>query len=199
MAKKRVYAYLAGEKKGITETWPECEAIVSGKPEARFKGFESRPEAEKWLAAGANYSIKHLTAEDGVYFDAGTGPGNGVEISVTDRRGKSLLGMILDKETLNRQGRQFAPRGATNNYGELLACKYALQIAMKQDIKKIFGDSKLVIDYWSKWMVKKGVAAETVRLAREVAGLREGFEKNGGKVIRVSGGNNPADLGFHKG
>jgi ribonuclease HI len=199
MAKRKVYAYLVGEKKGIVETWAECEAKVVGKPEARFKGFENRAEAEKWLEAGANYNIKHLTAEEGVYFDAGTGPGNGVEVSVTDHKGKSLLGLILSPDLLNRQGRQYAPQGSTNNYGELLACKYALQIAMKQNVKKIFGDSKLVIDYWSKWMVKKGVAAETAHLAKEVSKLREDFEKNGGKVKRVSGGSNPADLGFHKG
>lgn len=199
MAKRKVYAYLVNGKSGITETWAECEEKVKGKPEARFKGFESRAEAEKWLEAGANYNIKHLTAEEGIYFDAGTGPGNGVEVSVTDRKGKSLLGLILDKGLLNQQGRQYAPQGATNNYGELLACKYALQIAEKQNIKKIFGDSKLVIDYWSKWMVKKGVALETVQIAREVSKLREEFEKKGGKVIRISGGCNPADLGFHKG
>jgi len=29
--------------------------------------------------------------------------------------------------------------------------------------------------------------------------LREAFEKEGGKIKRVSGGSNPADLGFHKG
>ncbi len=199
MAKRKVYAYLVNGKSGITETWAECEAKVVGKPEARFKGFESRIEAEKWLEAGANYNIKHLTAEEGVYFDAGTGPGNGVEVSVTDHKGKSLLGLILDSELLNRQGRQFAPQGTTNNYGELLACKYALQIAEKKNIKKIFGDSKLVIDYWSKWMVKKGVALETVQIAREVSKLREAFEKEGGKIKRISGGSNPADLGFHKG
>jgi ribonuclease HI len=199
MAKRKVYAYMVGEKKGITETWPECEAKVSGRPEARFKGFESYAEAEKWLEAGANYSIKHLTAEKGIYFDAGTGPGNGVEASVTDERGKGLLGKILPAASLNRQGRQFAPQGATNNYGELLACKYALQIAEKEGVKNIFGDSKLVIDYWSKWMVKKGVSEETVKLAKEVSKLREAFEKEGGKIKRVSGGSNPADLGFHKG
>ncbi|MFA5746850.1 MAG: viroplasmin family protein [Candidatus Paceibacterota bacterium] len=199
MAKRKVYAYLVGEKKGITETWPECQAIVSGRPEARFKGFENYEAAEKWLEAGADYSIKHIAAEEGIYFDAGTGPGNGVEASVTDEKGRALLKKILPPEALNREGRQYAPQGATNNYGELLACKYALQIAEKEGVKKIFGDSKLVIDYWSKWMVKKGVSEETVKLAREVSKLREVFEKAGGKVKRVSGGSNPADLGFHKG
>lgn len=199
MAKKKVYAYLVNGQKGIAETWPECEVKVKGIAGAKFKGFESRVEAEKWLELGADYSKKHLTAEKGVYFDAGTGPGNGVEINVTDQKGQSLLGEILSKKDLNDKDRQYAPKEATNNYGELLACKYALQIAEKQGIKNIFGDSKLVIDYWSKWMVKKDVAIETARLAKEVSKLREEFEKNGGKIKRVSGGSNPADLGFHKG
>ncbi|MFA6336957.1 MAG: viroplasmin family protein [Candidatus Paceibacterota bacterium] len=199
MAKKKVYAYLVNGRKGIAETWPECEAIVKGIAGAKFKGFESRIEAEKWLEAGADYGKKHLTAEKGVYFDAGTGPGNGVEVSVTDEKGKSLLKKILPEKELNSKGRQYAPKGATNNYGELLACKYALQIAEKEGAKNIFGDSKLVIDYWSKWMVKKDVALETVKLAKEVSGLRSEFEKKGGRIMRVSGGSNPADLGFHKG
>jgi len=199
MAKRKFYAYSVGEQKGVTDTWAECESIVAGRQGARFKGFESRGEAERWLEAGANYTIKHIAAEKGIYFDAGTGAGNGVEINVTDEKGQSLLGKVLDKEILGFKGHYLLPQGVTNNYGELLACKYALQIAEQDSAKEIFGDSKLVIDYWSKWMVKKGVSEETVKLSREVSGLREKFEKGGGKVIRVSGGSNPADLGFHKG
>ncbi|MFA5249200.1 MAG: viroplasmin family protein [Candidatus Paceibacterota bacterium] len=200
MAKRKVYAYCIGQVKGIADTWAECERIVSGKPSARFKGFEDRGAAERWLEAGADYSIKHVTAaQEGIYFDAGTGAGNGVEINVTDEKGRSLLGKVLNKETLGFKGHFLLPAGVTNNYGELLACKYALQIAVQDGVKEVFGDSKLVIDYWSKWMVKKGVSQETVKLAREVSGAREAFEKIGGKVNRVSGGSNPADLGFHKG
>ena len=89
-------------------------------------------------------------------------------------------------------------KNATNNYGELLALKYALEIAEKLNIKKIFGDSKLVIEYWSQWKMKrKELPHATVELAGEVAAMREAFEKNGGHIVRISGDDNPADLGFH--
>ena len=103
----------------------------------------------------------------------------------------------IPKKKLSRHATHLLGNSATNNYGELLACKYAIEIAMAEDIKKVFGDSSLIIDFWTKWRVKKDVEEETFDLAREVAGLRSEFEKQGGEVIRISGGENPADLGFH--
>jgi ribonuclease HI len=138
--------------------------------------------------------------ETGIYFDAGTGRGNGVEISVTDERGTDLLGYVLAKKLINRHGKhKVRGRAVTNNYGELLACKYALQLALKRGAKKIFGDSRLVVDFWSLGIVKrKELPERTVRLADEVVKLRREFEVNGGVVIHISGDDNPADLGFHR-
>ena len=180
---------------GITETWAECQTIVSGK-KAKYKSFESKGEAQRWLDAGADYEIKHLAKEDGIYFDAGTGGGRGVEINVTNKEGKSYLFEILPN--LNEKGHYLIPEDATNNFGELLASKYALEIALKKDIKKIFGDSKLILEYWSKGHIKKEVGEKTVTLAKEVQKLRYAFEQDGGQMLFISGGSNPADLGFHK-
>jgi len=80
-----------------------------------------------------------------------------------------------------------------------LALRYALEIAKKEKVKKVFGDSKLVIEYWSRYRAKrKELSAETVKLIDEVAALRERFEAAGGSVGRISGDDNPADLGFHR-
>lgn len=191
--KKKYYAYLVNGGKGlpagrqgITDNWPECQEIVAGVNGAKFKGFESEEAAKAWLEAGADYKIKNIAVEDGIYFDAGTGSGEGVEIQVAEKNGKSLL-----RENLGH--------GVTNNYGELLACKKALEIAIKRDIKKVFGDSKLVVEYWSKGHIKYEVGEGTVNLAHEVKILRKKFEAMGGKIFLISGGSNPADLGFHKG
>ena len=184
--KRKYYAYLLNGEKGITDNWPECQEIVAGKNGAKYKGFESEESAEAWLNAGADYKVKNIAVEEGIYFDSGTGAGNGVEINVTDKMGKSFVKKIL-------------PDGVTNNFGELTACKYALELAMEKGIKQVFGDSKLVIDYWTKGYIKYEVGEETVNLAMKVKVLRREFEKQGGKVILISGGSNPADLGFHKG
>lgn len=205
---KKFYAYLVNSKSGVTDNWPECQKIVSGKDGAKFKGFVSKDEAEKWLEAGANYEIKKFVLKDladGIYFDAGTGAGNGVEISVTDRHGKSLLEKVLPKKEINKRGFYLLGHDFTNNFGELLACKYALEIALKNpsagsgQVKNIFGDSKLVIDFWSKGYIKKdNLPEETVELSMEVKKLRYQFESRGGKIELISGDYNPADLGFHK-
>ncbi len=199
MAKEKFYAYLTEKERGITDNWPECQKFVSGIPGARYKGFLTKDEAERWLLAGADYNTKHLVVEIGIYFDAGTGGGKGVEISATDKTGKSLLDKISPKLSLNRRGNHWIFQNTTNNFGELLACKYALQIAKKEGIKKVFGDSKLVIKFWSKgFLNEKFLDKKTIALAKEVAALRYEFEKEGGKIEKIPGASNPADLGYHK-
>lgn len=201
MKPKKYYAYLVPKTKikGITDNWDECNAIVSGVPNAKFKGFNTKEEAKRWLDAGADYTIKHIAAERGIYFDAGTGSGRGVEISVTDEKCNNLLDLVLPKDHINRRGKHWIFDNVSNNYGELLACNCALQIANKLETKKIFGDSKLIIDYWSKGFIKReGNATKTLDLAQKVAKLRREFEKFGGSIKYISGGENPADLGFHK-
>jgi ribonuclease HI len=212
--KNRYYSYFVPDRtkviSGITEDWKTCERLVSGKTGARYKGFATRSEAEAWLGHGAVYEAKlRPNLVPGVYFDAGTGRGDGVEISVTDEHGKNLLHKALPKGDLNRFGKHLVRLGngdddgggagdATNNYGELLALRYAIKIAGEAGVKRIFGDSKLVIDYWSRWKMKrKELPEETVALADEVSALREAFEADGGTVGRISGDHNPADLGFH--
>lgn len=184
-------------KSGITDDWEKCKKIIFGKTGAKYKGFKTEEEAKEWLEAGADYSHKK-SLKKGIYFDAGTGRGDGVEISITDEKGKDLLATIMPKEYINRHGKHLIPRNVTNNYGELFACKYALELALREDVQHIFGDSKLIIDYWSKGYIKNEVAAETIDLAREVVKLRREFEQKGGVVDRVSGDDNPADLGFHR-
>jgi ribonuclease HI len=197
-------ASVSTSKSGIADDWNACEKLVSGKVGARFKGFEKRSDAEAWLADGAMYESKlakpRPKLEPGIYFDAGTGRGDGVEISVTDEHGKNLLHKAISRGELNKFGKHLVgDAAATNNYGELLALHYALEIAHKERVKRIFGDSKLVIDYWSKWHIKrKELPQETVALADEVSRAREIFEKTGGTMRRISGDYNPADLGFHR-
>ena len=203
-SKNNYYAYrLPNGKQGIVADWKSCEELVSGVFNVRYRGFVVRNDAEVWLRAGAAYEPKarqKMYREPGIYFDAGTGRGNGVEINVTDEKGKSLLRKTLAAKQVNKFGtHRIADPAATNNYGELLAMKHALMVAKKVGARKIFGDSKLVIEYWSQWRMKrKELPEETVDLAGEVAKLREDFESRGGEVVRIGGGVNPADLGFHR-
>lgn len=200
---KKYYAYLLSDKNksGICENWQECEKIVSGK-NARFRSFVTKQEAENWLQNGANYDIKPpkpvKKLEKGIYFDSGTGRNQKVEVSVTDEKGSNLLNKIAPKIKLNKFGKHPEPK-ATNNYGELLGCKYALQIALKEKIKKVLGDSQLVINYWSKGFInKKEMDSKAIKLSEETAKLRKKFEEAGGTIEFIEGDYNPADLGFHR-
>jgi ribonuclease HI len=205
--KKKYYAYFVPgtvSKHGVTDGWAVCEKFVSGKTGARFKAFDSRSDAEIWLKNGARYEAKAAKPrpklERGIYFDAGTGRGEGVEVSVTDEKGKNLLHTALGANKLNTFGKHLVDTAnATNNYGELLALHYALEIARATRVKKVFGDSKLVIEFWSQWRIKrKDLPEVTIALADDVSRAREVFEKAGGTIERISGDFNPADLGFHR-
>ncbi|MBI4991625.1 MAG: ribonuclease H family protein [Candidatus Harrisonbacteria bacterium] len=204
MRAEKYYAYFfSKDKQGICESWSDCEKIVKGK-DARYRAFKSREAAAAWLVSGANYELKAKSLKvkaklfPGIYFDAGTGRGEGVEISITDSAGNDLLKDVLEKKFINKHGKHLIKGKVTNNYGELLAAKYALGFALKGGVKNVFGDSKLVIDFWSKGILnRKFLPKKTIALAEEVAQLRKEFESFGGKIQYISGDVNPADLGFH--
>lgn len=204
---KKFYAYLLENEgvQGIVDSWDECKSIVTGK-KAKYKSFPSKEEAEQWLSAGAHYENKKekkvqlkMELQNGIYFDAGTGRGIGVEVRVTDKEGNALLGRLLPEIDITEHGNYLTPTGSTNNYGELLGLSFAIDLAIKENIYHIFGDSNLVIVFWSKGFVRREkLKKETLDLIDKVMLQRKYFESLGGKIEHVSGDINPADLGFHK-
>ena len=205
--KNHYYAYTVDGRQGIVTTWRECEAIVRGRS-ARYRGFPTRNEAETWLRNGASYQDKRIDKakarralpEEAVYFDAGTGGGFGTEINVTDREGVPLLFLTVDESELTPRGTSLL-ENRTNNYGELLACRHAMEAALKLEKSTVCGDSALVLDYWSKGHVtakKRESDPDLYRLARETAVFRREFEGRGGTLMKIGGGVNPADLGYHR-
>ena len=211
--KNTCYAYLRTDtsQKGITKTWKECETKTKGKP-ARYKGFKTKEEAQNWLEKGAKYTNKpksqtnkknttFVKLQDAIYFDAGTGRGDGVEVRVTNKEREPLLYDIIDtnnQDQINKYGNINLGKDVTNNYGELIGSIYALQFALKTNQKLIFGDSQLIIKYWSKGHYKKELPANTREKIKIATLLRTQFENLGGEIKHISGDINPADLGFHK-
>lgn len=200
---KKYYAVFFVENKieKIYYDWDKCQKEIKDK-KVRYKSFKTEKEAVDWLKAGANYENKEQikeNLEEGIYFDAGTGRGIGVEVRVTDKTGNSLVSKIVPLEKVNEFGNYLCPKGFTNNYGELMGIYIALKLAIKTGEKKIFGDSKLIIEYWSKGFAKiNDLGEETVKLINLVKELRTKFEGLGGKIQHISGDYNPSDLGFHK-
>ena len=216
MAKQKYYAYFFNkEDNGIVNTWEECEKIVQG-TKARYKSFIDKLVAQEWLDSGASYERNiglnaplNTSLEKGIYFDAGTGRGIGVEVRITNENKENLLEKIspsalkkLLKGTTwikNEFGNIQVETGKTNNFGELVGFYFALNCAkiLKQNV--ISGDSRLVIDYWSLGRFhESNLESDTINYINKVIVLRKEFEKNKGVVKHISGDINPADLGFHK-
>ena len=200
---KKYYAVYFVESKieKIYYDWDKCQKEIKDK-KTRYKSFKTEKEAIEWLKLGANYENKEQikeNLEEGIYFDAGTGRGIGVEVRVTDKKGNSLVKEIVPTEKVNEFGNYLCPTGFTNNYGELMGIYIALKLAIKTGKTKIFGDSKLIIEYWSKGFAKiNDLSDETVKLINLVKELRTKFEEAGGEIKHISGDYNPSDLGFHK-
>ena len=206
---KKFYAYfiIDTNENGILENWADCQKKVSGE-KARYKSFKTFLEAEKWINSGANYEKKEkpdlteLYSEldrDAIYFDAGTGRGNGVEVRLTDFNGNSLLYKIMNEKNINEFGNYYVANTRTNNFGELVGIYTAFVYAKKYGTKVICGDSSLIIEYWSKGRYNSSnLENDTIELIKKVTLMRNEFEKKGGTVKKISGDVNPADLGFHK-
>lgn len=204
--KKFYYAYVLGDESGIFNNWEECSKKVKG-TSAKYKKFKTQTEAHLWIDSGAIYETKTIAKnvlgvnfelEKGIYFDAGTGRGDGVEVKVTDENGKSLLDEFLDDDKITKYETYHLGKTFTNNFGELSGLFFALNIAILMGDKYIFGDSKLVLDYWSNGIYKKDLPLHTIDLIKKVMALRKKFENSGGKLGFISGDLNPSDLGFHK-
>ena len=194
------YAYILIDKKGIVEDWESCKALVNGVSGAKFKKFKTLVEANAFI------NNEEVELEDAIYFDAGTGRGRGVEVRITDKNKNSLIPVLKENRkdiidffnkkdwNINEFSNIELGNNYTNNFGELLGCYVALIIANIKGENKIFGDSNLVIDYWSKGICNIE-DKETLKLVEVVSKLRNNFN---GKIEHISGDINPADLGFHK-
>ena len=195
---KKYYACILKTKneKIIFTSWEECKNKIKGQAN-KIKSFKTIEEAENWLLRDGKTNYIYPA---GIYFDSGTGRGQGVEIRVVNEKGIPMLNKIMDQSLINDYNNYYVRKfdGISNNYGELFGLYVALRISLKDDIKNIFGDNKLVIDYWSRGFYNKNLNKNTIKLIESVIELRNTFEEKGGKVLLISGDNNIADLGFHK-
>lgn len=203
------YAYYLDEiNNGIVNSWQECLKYVHKVKGVKYKKFETKEEAlqfiqNKGLYEKKNTTVKKISKEtiirkDAIYFDAGTGRNGFVEVNVTEYNKKSIIDKVIDKKKISKYSTYILEKGKTNNYGELLGLYIALKYSLENNIKYIYGDSKLVIDYWANKRYSESLNSETKKLIFLVCNLKEEYLKKGGLISYISGDYNPADLGFHK-
>ena len=101
---------------------------------------------------------------------------------------------------------EFSDVTQQNNGAELLSAIAGLRIALYYNrggfpVRSIASDSKLIVESWSKYL--KSESAEKfdprkVEYIKELISLRKSFETISGNIVKISGDDNPADLGYHK-
>lgn len=225
----KYYAVKVGKQTGIFMSWIECESMIKGVKGAKYKSFESKREADAYIAGVEapvekilDYTLdatrKTLGTEKSIYTDAGHNrtTGDCAFASVVDYQGSDAIGyfselfqdMELRDVTLPVGNRRIVVAKFTGvatqqiNGGELLGLVCGLRIALTvgiEAINEIFCDSKTVLC----WSLKLGDEQRRAFDPRKVAyideliELRKQFERSGGRVVKVDGGSNLSDLGYH--
>jgi ribonuclease HI len=177
MAKNaKYYVVWVGAKPGVYDTWKACEAQVRGYPDARYKSFPTRKEAESAFRDSAHAHIKprstgsvrrsvHAKSEasgiiaHSISVDAACSGNPGV---------MEYRGVRTDtKEELFHMGP--FPEG-TNNIGEFLAIVHALaMLAAKGDsTTPIYSDSRI-----AQGWIKGGTAKTKLERNRKTQKLFE--------------------------
>lgn len=132
----KFYTVRKGRKTGIFTTWSECEAQVKGFPQAEYKSFTQRTDAENYLQGNQNLDKKEmiLTQQEGwktpdilLFTDGGSrnhGNQAGDHVHADD---KAAWAFLIHRNGHNVRGTG-GEYGATNNRMELMALRNALKV-----------------------------------------------------------------------
>lgn len=136
MAKNKYYTVWAGHNIGVYDSWAECQLQIKGFPGAKFKGFETREEAE--------YALEHHYSE---FVGQKTVSGTPVKTVVPDSPEIIQNSIAVDAACSGNPGKMeyrgvhvasgqeifhFGPIFGTNNIGEFLAIVHALALSVQK-------------------------------------------------------------------
>lgn len=212
----KYYVVKVGRNVGIYNTWAECEMNVSGYKGAKYKSFTSLSEANDYLNDTQTNTLPingYQTNKDSIiYCDGGQNRMTGVYAygSVVDGYGNDLIGnysellsdMNLEEVVLPVGKRTIIKTffndvaEKQNNGAELLSMIAALRISINTGkYNTLYSDSQTVIS-WSEYGTKiTNFSREKLNYINELVSLRRRFR---GNIIKISGNDNLADLGFHR-
>jgi len=186
--KKKYYAVAIGRKPGVYMQWfgeDGAEIQVSGFPRARFKGFASCKEAEKWIT-GIKNNPKPAKSPKRLKIKNDTAPAQSTppQKTHTINQGK-MITIYTDGGCINNPGRggygvvlydagkkkelTGGFRYTTNNRMELMACIVGLQSLESQGNVIIYTDSKYVVNGIMKGWAHRWQRNDWMRNAEEEA------------------------------
>lgn len=85
-----------------------------------------------------------------------------------------------------------------NNGAELLAAVLGVLIALEYNYSTVCSDSSLIVDHWSRKKSDKIKDKRKKKIQHLLVDLVKVFEKRGGELVKISGDDNLADLGYHR-
>ncbi|MBM7616940.1 ribonuclease HI [Weissella uvarum] len=163
----KTYAIVGNEHEGIyTAPWSQVQPLTQTKPAPKYKGFNSKAEAQAWFNAQNSSARQYQTAYNGdfkanpshfyMFTDGGsrnTGNHAGGHVNTHDKAAWALAiyaGTDLNQAIYTDSKAYF---GRTNNEMELLGLINALLQAQRTDAPvTIVSDSKYVLDGVTNWM-----------------------------------------------
>lgn len=164
MAKKNYYAVKDGYKKGIFNSWEECRKLVTGYPNAQYKGFSTLEEAENYMNNAQNICENKsdcvVAYVDGSFDAKSMVYSYGCAIILPDGTVQEFSGNGNNKENAKLR----------NVTGEMLGAMVATKYAIKQGYKYI----DICYDYsgieqWvvGNWKAKTKLTREYANAMRE--------------------------------
>ena len=169
--KKKYYVVWQGVTPGVYDSWDKCQQQIKGYPQAKYKSFGSREEAE--AAYDGNFA-QHIQ------FKSPTRPGTGSPVKTTKPSSASIIwdsicvdaacsgnpGVMeyqgVDSKTRTQIFHQKHPLG-TNNIGEFLAIVHALAMFHREGKDTpIYTDSRNAM----LWVKQKACKTKLVRNAK---------------------------------
>ena len=169
MAKKtKFYVVWEGLRTGVFDSWTECKASIQGYPNARYKAFTNKDEAEAAYKGNFNdfYSSKTTPKSarpltefaDEIEWDSLC-----VDAACSGNPG-DLEYRAVDTKTADEFFRKGPFKKGTNNIGEFLALVHALALLHKQgnNSKTIYTDSKTAMSWVKHKRVKTSLKFSAV-------------------------------------
>lgn len=210
MAKKKnnFFVVWKGYSPGIYKTWEDCQKQINGYPNARYKGFQTLPAAEKAFTEGYENYWGQNTFESTLSKEQLKLIGQPIIPSIAvDAACSTTIGLMEYKGVYVATKKEIFTKGpyedGTNNVGEFLALVHALAYCKKNHLDlPIYSDSKYAIS----WVKSKHHRSNLIPsqknkklfelLDRAEKWLAQNFRHN--KILKWetrAWGENPADFG----
>lgn len=208
MAKRKFYVVWEGRKTGVFDNWNECKKQISAYPQAKYKSFESREQAEQAFKKDSRDFIgkPSVPAPVDQQYLLRVGRPLAESISV-DGAWNTATGVIEYQGVYTRTGQLIFRQGpfedGTNNIAEFLAIVHALAYCKANNITlPIYSDSRNAIS----WVMAKKARTNHTPSARnaklfELLDRAEQWLKQhtySNKILKwetKAWGENPADFG----